>query len=154
MFNFPLISIFLFLFLRLNIVINISIILLTLCQHYYLIKIPTTINKFVASIPILGDILVGKKTPPCYINPPVGAQAPGGGLIINPPLGGKIIFTTNLDGGTITPLIRNDFWSNLPPILKIGGFVDDRKSVDLLTNLYEKLQKCDWHRGKGISKRL
>ena len=40
---------------------------------------------------------------------------------------------------------------------KIGGFVVDRKSIDLidlLTNIYEKLQKCDWHRGKGISMRL
>ena len=52
-------------------------------------------------------------------------------LIRNPPLGGGNIFTINLDGGTITPLIRNDVWSNLLPILKIGGFVDDRKSDNL-----------------------
>ena len=52
------------------------------------------------------------------------------------------MFTINLDGGTITPLIkRNDVWSNLPRILKIGGFVFDRRSIDSLTNLYEKLQK-------------
>ena len=37
---------------------------------------------------------------------------------------------------------------------KIGGFVVDRKSIDLLANMFEKLQKCDWHRGKGISMRL
>ena len=49
-----------------------------------------------------------------------------------PPLGGgNKHVTINLDGGTITPLIRNDGWSNLPPILKIGGFVDARKSADL-----------------------
>ena len=51
--------------------------------------------------------------------------------------------TINLDGGTITPLIKNDVSSNLPRILKNGGFVVDRISIDLLTNLYEKLQKYD-----------
>ena len=42
-------------------------------------------------------------------------------------------------------------WSNTK---KKCGFVVDHKSIDVLTNLNEKLQKCDWHRGKGISKRL
>ena len=51
-------------------------------------------------------------------------------LIINPPLGGQLFVTINLDGGTITPLINKYFWSNLPRILKIGGFVVDRKSID------------------------
>ena len=34
---------------------------------------------------------------------------------IDPPLGGKIFATINLDGGTITPLIRNNCWFDLPP---------------------------------------
>ena len=64
-------------------------------------------------------------------------------LIINPPnkkttLGGKTLFTINLDGGTITPLINYDFWSNLPRILKIGGFVVDRENIDVLTNTIRK----------------
>ena len=59
-------------------------------------------------------------------------------------MGGKNKFTTNLDGGTITPLIRNDFRSNLPPILKIGGFVDDRKSVDLLTKSIRKASEIQY----------
>ena len=46
--------------------------------------------------------------------------------------------TINLDGGTIIPLIKNRFWSNLSPILKIGGFVVDRKSADLLTQIYTR----------------
>ena len=82
-------------------------------------------------------------------------------LIIDPPnkttpWGEHKFVTINLDGGTITPLIKknNDCWSNLPRILNIGGFVVDRKNIDLGTNLYEKLQKYDWHRGNGISKRL
>ena len=37
---------------------------------------------------------------------------------------------------------------------KIGGFVVDRKNIDLSKNIFEKPQKCDWHKGKGISKRL
>ena len=42
-------------------------------------------------------------------------------LIINPPnktkqtWGEKKCFTINLDGGTITPLINDDFWFDLPP---------------------------------------
>ena len=43
------------------------------------------------------------------------------------------MFTINLDGGPITSLTKNDGWSNLPPILEIGGFVVDRKNIDLLT---------------------
>ena len=78
-------------------------------------------------------------------------------LIRTPPLGGTIIVTINLDGGTITPLIRNDFWSNLPPILKIGGFVVDRKSIDLLTKSVRKASEI-WFLvktlKKDISKRL
>ena len=46
--------------------------------------------------------------------------------------------TINLDGGTITPLIKNDVWSNLPRILKISGGVVDRKSIDLLTESIRK----------------
>ena len=46
--------------------------------------------------------------------------------------------TINLNGGTITPLIKNDAWSNLPRILKIGGFGVDRKSIDLLTKSIRK----------------
>ena len=123
-------------------------------------------------------------------------------LITKKTFGGKICVTINSDGGTITPLINDDVWTNLPRILKIGGLVVDRKSIDLWTtsirkaseiwvllkfssnwwfcgwpqthrliiklavlllivkasiyeqNLYEKLQKCDWQRGKGISMRL
>ena len=41
-------------------------------------------------------------------------------LIINPPNKkkhwGQICFTINLDGGTITPLINDDFWFDLPPL--------------------------------------
>ena len=48
------------------------------------------------------------------------------------------MFTINLDGGTITPLIKNDVWSNLPLILKNGGFVVDRRSIDLLTKSIRK----------------
>ena len=59
-------------------------------------------------------------------------------LIRNPPMEGKIFVTINLDGGTITPLIRNDFWSNLPRILKNCGFVSDRRSIDLLTKSIRK----------------
>ena len=41
-------------------------------------------------------------------------------LIITPPnkksfLWGDFFFTINLDGGTITPLINDDFWFDLPP---------------------------------------
>ena len=50
----------------------------------------------------------------------------------------KAYVTINLDGGTITPLIRNDVWSNLPRILKNGGFVLDRRSIDLLTKSIRK----------------
>ena len=35
-------------------------------------------------------------------------------LIKNKPWGEKL-FTINLDGGTITPLINEDFWFDLPP---------------------------------------
>ena len=41
-------------------------------------------------------------------------------LIITPPnkkqtLGGDKFFTINLDAGTITPLMNDDFWFDLPP---------------------------------------
>ena len=42
-------------------------------------------------------------------------------LIINPPqkitLGGNNFFIVNLDGGTITPLIKDDCWFDLPLII-------------------------------------
>ena len=43
--------------------------------------------------------------PAHHINLPPLIRSPP--LIRNPPLGGKNIVTINLDGGTITPLIRN-----------------------------------------------
>ena len=46
-------------------------------------------------------------SPPLNKNPPPNKKPPLGG--------GKTIFTINLDGGTITPLIRNYFWFDLPP---------------------------------------
>ena len=49
-----------------------------------------------------------------------------------------MLFTINLDGGTITPLIKNDVWSNLLRILKNSGFVFDRKSIDVLTKSIRK----------------
>ena len=64
------------------------------------------------------------RSTPLIRNPP---------LIRNQPLEGKICVAINLYGGTITPLIRNDFWSNLPRILKNSSFVLDRRSIDLLT---------------------
>ena len=52
------------------------------------------------------------------------------------------MFTINLDGGTVNPLINDEFWSNLTRILNKCGFVfDRRRSIDLLTNILEKLQK-------------
>ena len=33
----------------------------------------------------------------------------------NKPWGEQIFVTINLDGGTITPLINDDFWFDLPP---------------------------------------
>ena len=58
---------------------------------------------------------------------------------------GKIFVTIYLDGGTITPLIRNDVWSNLPRILKNGGFVFDRRSFDLLAKSIRKASEiCFW----------
>ena len=53
-------------------------------------------------------------------------------------MGEKLFVTINLDGGTITPLINDDFWSNLPRILKNGGFVVDRRSINLLTKSIRK----------------
>ena len=50
-----------------------------------------------------------------------------------PRRGGEICVTINLDGGTITPVIKDDVWSNLARILTIGGFAVDRKIIDLLT---------------------
>ena len=47
------------------------------------------------------------------ISPPLSKKTP---LIRNPPPWGEKQFVTiNLDGGTITPLIRNDVWFDLPP---------------------------------------
>ena len=48
------------------------------------------------------------------------------------------LFTINLDGGTITPLMKNYVWSNLPRILTKGGFVVNLKSIDLLTQSIQK----------------
>ena len=44
--------------------------------------------------------------PPLIITPPNKK---------NIPLGLFCLLTINLDGGTITPLVRNDFWFDLPP---------------------------------------
>ena len=47
--------------------------------------------------------------------------------------------TINLDGGTITPLIKKeDVWSNLPRVLTKCGFVFDRRSIDVLTKSIRK----------------
>ena len=62
------------------------------------------------------------KSPPALDNNPPNKNKPWGEQIFN---------TINLDGGTITPLINNDFWSTPARILKNGGFVVDRKSIDL-----------------------
>ena len=67
-------------------------------------------------------------------------------LIITPPLinkqtlGGKLCFTINLDGGTITPLIKQQKRCLVKPprILKNGGFVFDRRSIDVLTKSIRK----------------
>ena len=44
--------------------------------------------------------------PPLIINPPKQRKNPWGK---------KICFTINLDGGTITPLINDEFCFDLPP---------------------------------------
>ena len=53
-------------------------------------------------------------------------------LIINPPPWGENIFVTiNLDGDSISPLIKKNQGLVKPPlILTIGGLIDDRKSID------------------------
>ena len=63
-------------------------------------------------------------------------------LIIIPPNKQTIFVTINLDGGTITPLIQHVFWSNLPRILTIVGFVVDCKHIHLLTTSIRKASQA------------
>ena len=47
----------------------------------------------------------------CILNLPLNNKPPNK----NKALWDDFLFTINLDGGTITPLINDDFWFDLPP---------------------------------------
>ena len=62
--------------------------------------------------------------------------------------GGGVFYEGGVkDGGTqptITPLIRNDFWSNLPRILKNVVLFWTVEASIYQRNIYEKLQKYNF----------
>ena len=84
------------------------------------------------------DLDVGTITPLIKKNNKTCVLVRSTPLIRNPPLEGNNICYFQFRRRHDYPLIRNYVWSNLPPILNIGGFVDDRKNVDLRTTSIRK----------------